>query len=149
MFWFLLIQIYPVPSTRAGYYFNTFDMRPKNFIIDLGPYPFDVLVSINQTDKQLKKVFSDLDIEWEDEVWVADQKIQLGRTAMLETGQTVLRLIGWKVDAKGIGVLAHEAFHVAEFLFQRINMPHSVQYSSEAYAYLIGFIVEKALSNND
>ena len=39
--------------------------KSKNFIIPLVVYPFDVMVSLGETDEQLKKALSKYNVEWE------------------------------------------------------------------------------------
>lgn len=115
-----------------------------NFIVPLIVYPFDIMFSIGDTDKQLRKVLKkrlpkeEFDMCVEDECLLKFGGMDKGRTVMLITGgQTIVRL----GKQPSYAVVAHEIFHCVEFLFRRLNMPLTLD-NDEAYAYLIGYITE-------
>lgn len=45
----------------------------------------------------------------------------------------------------GISILVHELTHCVSFIFESIGMPHTSD-SDEAYAYLLGYLVEEILN---
>lgn len=122
--------------------------KPIVFIIKNEIYTFDVLVSIGETNEQFVKTISKkLPNSAVDELVEDPSIIQFGpttqaRTMMFETGQIVIRLRERPRVSTDHGIIAHEIFHVAEFLFRHIKMPLTPE-SSEAYAYLIGFLTTK------
>jgi hypothetical protein len=116
-------------------------MKPTAFVIELKPYPFDVLFSFNQNDTQFNHQLNKLGVkEFSDPSFY--DPVCRARTINLETGATIVRFKDFNKNAINYGLLSHEIFHVVEFIFDRIGMPHSVEYSSEAYAYQIQHITE-------
>lgn len=41
-----------------------------------------------------------------------------------------------------LGIVAHESFHAVEYLYQRVGIPYC-EHTSESYAYMLEFIVNK------
>ena len=112
----------------------------KHFIVDHGTYPFDVLVCFDMSDDEVEEALNKLGHEINEEEKEVIKCIGEGRTVMLETGQTVLRVNTTK--EKFHARLAHEVFHAVEFLFEKINLPHDIQHG-EAYAYQIDYLTEQ------
>lgn len=114
-------------------------MKNKIFIINYVIYPFDVLVCLGSSRDQvlgkLKKLGVHLDDKDKDLLIMSG----VGRTVMLDKGQTILWLK--KYPKVGCDVMAHEVFHAVEFLLSRIGMPLTRD-SSEAYAYLIQYLTK-------
>ena len=118
-------------------------MKPKNFVIPLNIYPFDVMVSFGQTDEELLKNLSKcLTIEQikNKELWSDNEKD--GRTVIFSSGQTLIRMPKIPKSAKEYGTLQHEIFHATEFVLSRIGMTLCDK-SDEAYAYLIGYLTSE------
>jgi len=65
---------------------------------------------------------------------------QDGRTAAIRGSGIVLRLREFPTHNKHLSVIAHEVFHVVEFLFHSINLPHNAEISSEAWAYMVAYV---------
>lgn len=118
-------------------------MKIKPFIANHGTYPFDVLVCIGSSDeevfKELKKFGQNLSDE-DKEILKCNGD---GRTVMLESGATVLRVKVYKNKAQMASYIAHEVFHAVEFLFDRIKLKHDVHISSEAFAYQIAHLTRQ------
>ena len=113
----------------------------KPFIIDYVVYPFNLAVFFGRTDEE---VFSFLNKRLAKRLTDDDKAMLVlsgkGRTVMLSSGQTVLRL--GHVPKHGDPFLAHEIFHATSFLLNRIGMP--LDYASEeAYAYLLMHITSE------
>jgi hypothetical protein len=112
--------------------------RGMSFVIPYVVYPFDLFVSIGQSDKY---VIKDLKTKLQDKYHIEIQEL-LGdndaRTMMFTGGQTVIRFR----SNPNSSIIAHEVFHAVHFLFERITLPLSVS-SGEAYAYLIQYITEQ------
>ena len=103
-------------------------------------YPFDVLFVSGVTEKEIidhisKKYEYKLD---EVEALRLDFSTKKGKTVMLKNGTTIL----WVWNKDDIGVIAHEVFHVVDFLFEKIGITHSDD-SDEAWAYAIEYLVKK------
>lgn len=117
-----------------------------NFIVPHGTYPFDVMVSIGETDEQLfSKLKSKLPSQYHDSIleYAAYNTIGYGRFAMFPTGASLIRIKEKPKTARYQGFLAHEIFHAVEFLFERIGLKHDSDISGEAWAYQIQYLTEK------
>lgn len=104
-------------------------------------YPFNLIVTYlpyKKLKKELKKRLPKSD--WADIKLFNDD--YNGMTYMFEGGVTCINFKNFTP-----GVLSHEAFHAVHFLMDAIDMPLS-QDSSEAYAYLLGYIVNKVTENS-
>lgn len=110
----------------------------KNIIIPLVIYPFDIMVSINQSDKDLSMELIRYGIDDISELVLSETT--RGRTVMYDTNQTVIRL-----KSLDIPVLCHEVFHAVAFILSKIGIPLEVMKSDGAYAYLIEYIVMEVL----
>lgn len=120
--------------------------KGKSFIINLVVYPFDILVSIAETnDEFLKSIKKYITPECLEDL--KDEKIVFnmpetcnGRTVqLLDGGQTIMRLPKRITTCEQYGTLAHEIFHAVEFIMRRINIKLS-ENSDECFAYLIGYV---------
>lgn len=113
-----------------------------NFIINLEVYPFDVMVSIGETDEAVVKMFEKKGIEMGEEAKEAIKIRGKARTIMLVGGQSLLRLPKHPETNFEYAVLQHEIFHVVEFVMSKIGIKLCNK-SDEAYAYLIQFLTLK------
>lgn len=122
--------------------------RGKVFIVPLIVYPFDVMVSICQSDEEIRgELKKRLPLDCQGELELSDLKHGAqGRAVMFSNGATLIRLRHQLKYASVKGHLAHEVFHVVEFIMDRIGIKHNID-SGEAYAYLIGYITEKIYEN--
>lgn len=126
----------------------TLKNKPRYFVIKNDVYPFDIIVSINQTDKQFVSTMANklppkiLDELKTDPTIVEFAPTTLARTMMFTSGQMAMRFTQIPSTSEELGAAAHEIFHCVEFLFRHINLPLTDS-SSEAYAYMIGYITKK------
>lgn len=127
-------------------------MKGLNFIVSLQIYPYEIMFSVGQIDKDFLKCCYDR-LPYKDyEDLVGDSICSLspetrGRTFHhLEGGQTIVRLPKRPVLPSEIGTAAHEIFHAVEYIFGRIGLQHT-DASSEAWAYTIGYITEQFFIN--
>lgn len=114
--------------------------KSLNVVIPLVVYPFDVMLSIGQTDQELRDVLSKFGCDWPDLLVLPPTG--LGRTVMTDSNHTIIRLNEWPVTCNQYGTLAHEIFHAVDFIFRRIGITLSED-SDEAYAYMIGYLTEE------
>ena len=118
-------------------------MRPKNIVIPLVIYPFDIMFSFGETDKQLENRLSNHGVNVDEEKhYLFTNHTELGRTCVFSGGQTLIRMKRLPQTCNDFGTLQHEIFHSVEFLMERIGVKHSVD-CGECYAYLIGYITEQ------
>lgn len=119
-------------------------MKKQIFIINNGTYPLDTLVCLGQEHAEicnyLKKKFNYiLDKEEKEHLWMEGH----GKAIRLKNNASILRIDLIKDKALFHSILSHEVFHIVEFLFEIIKLPHSVEYSSEAYAYQIQHLTKQ------
>lgn len=116
--------------------------KKHNFIIPLVIYPFDVMVSIGQSDKELYPILKKFGVDTEDDNLLTHSNTQRGRTILFKGNQTLIRMYESKTTPVWFGNLAHEIFHAVEFILERAGMKLTLD-SDEAYAYLIGYLTRK------
>jgi len=116
-----------------------------NFIVPLVIYPFDIMFSIGESDKELKSEMKSrlskaaYKLATEDDFLFGSIKGQNAHTLFIRGHcQTIVRL-GLEASS---GTIAHEIFHVVDMIFRHINISLTKD-SDEAYAYLIGYITDK------
>lgn len=115
--------------------------KKLNFIIPLVVYPFDVMVSIGESNRSICERLLKLGISEEDVKLVLFEKETVqGRCACLSTNQTIIRLRHFPKFPKHYGDLQHEIFHAVSYIMERIGMPLEIEKSDEAYAYLVGYL---------
>lgn len=124
-------------------------LKPKgsNFIIPLIVYPFDIMVSISQSDEAFRAAIVKhlppdclLDLEDDPDILRLGNTMQ-GRTLNLRTGyQTIMRLKDYPHGPRGHAIVAHEIFHAVSFVLWRVGLPLEVMKTDEAYAYLIEYV---------
>lgn len=108
-------------------------------VVPLVVYPFDIAISINQSDKKFRKDFKKIGGKWNKSMIINGE----GKFCMNKKNQSVIR-IKHKVDSPVyLGVLQHEIFHAVTFIMDRIGIKLKLLTSDEAYAYLIGYITQK------
>jgi hypothetical protein len=122
-------------------------MKPSISIIPLVVYPFDVLLSIDQEDKQLINYCVKGGVskeELEEAEMLNLPETTKAKAVMFQNNLTLIRLKTIEVEKCELqGYIAHEAFHITTFIMQTIGMKFSLKYSDEAYAYLLGYLVQE------
>lgn len=124
--------------------------KSYNGIIKLTIYPFDVMLSVNQTDKQFVKSLGKYKMpNFEDDILHLESlgDNRQGRTILLDKSVFIVRLNYWPENEKGIALLVHELFHVTSMLLDHIGMELSIGTSCEAYAYLLQYLTQYVLEN--
>ncbi|MGF7218625.1 hypothetical protein GGR92_004804 [Spirosoma lacussanchae] len=128
-----------------------FKETSRRFLIDLDPYNRQLYVSIAENDDRLRDGLSrfmnpSLVDEWMELIGPMSS-YQDGRTASILGSGIVLRLREYPTHNRHLAAIAHEVFHVVEFMFHSINLPHNAEISSEAWAYMIGHIHHQIYQN--
>jgi hypothetical protein len=114
-----------------------------NIIIPLVVYPFDVMVSMGQSDEELGDILKKHGIEIDEyPSCLFENETVMARTVLFLTNQTLIRLREKPEDSTSFGHLHHEVFHAVSFILHRIGLPHTLE-SEEAYAYLIQYLTEQ------
>jgi hypothetical protein len=120
-----------------------------NKIIPIGVYPFDLMISFNESDKDVIKSLKKFNINAkktsEKTVFDMDKiKNKQGRMVMFIGKQTIIRLnfMPKTSDPFEMALLQHEIFHTVGFLMQEINTPLNDD-THEVYAYLTQYLTEQ------
>jgi hypothetical protein len=116
----------------------------SSFIIPLVIYPFDLLVSIGQSDIQLTKTieknynesFSEKDLE----ILQGYTALGSARSLRLSSGLFILRMKQIPSTADDFGLLHHELFHIVTRFMEMIGSAFDCNTSGENYAYLIQYL---------
>lgn len=96
---------------------------------------------MGETDKVLLKTLKKYGLENEDPtLWKFETDTVRGRACMFTGNQSLIRLRHYPKSPRCFGELAHEIFHVVEFILTKTGMKLKYGVSDEAYAYLIQFI---------
>jgi hypothetical protein len=124
-------------------------MKSLNKIIPISIYPYDLMISFNESDREFKKALSKFGVSpknsTETTVYEMDNiKIFVGRMVMFRGKQTVIRMnfMPKLTDPFQMSLLQHEIFHAATFFMIEIRTPLKNS-THEVYAYLIQFLTEK------
>lgn len=116
-------------------------VKTMSFVVKLGHYPFDCLVSFGETDVQVYNRLKKLKIDVSDNSEWKFETNGLGRVIQFPGGMFLLRLYKVPITSSNYGLLQHEIFHVVEFLMKRLRMKLCMK-NDEAYAYLIQHLTE-------
>lgn len=113
-----------------------------NFIVPLVVYPFDVMVSVDQSDEAFKKSIGRYDIHLSDKGFKMNPK-QTAFFIITSTNQSIIRIRRNVNRYELMGFIAHEIFHAVTFIMQRVGMKLKLLSSDEAYSYLVGYLTEQ------
>lgn len=122
-----------------------------NFIVPLVIYPFDIMFSLGETDKQLRKSLRKtlhkdaFDTAYNDDFLceLNPESTKAGKTLFITGHRQTIVILG---RCPGNGVVAHEIFHAVEMIMRYLKMPLSTE-NDEAYAYLIGYVTDEFYRN--
>lgn len=112
-----------------------------NFIVKLGHYPFDCMISFGETDVEVYKKLKKFNIDVSDNSKWKFEENGVGRIIMFPGGQFLLRLKDIPKTPEQYGYLQHEIFHVVTYLMKRFRMKLCTK-NEEAYAYMIQHLTE-------
>tara|TARA_R110000850_G_C9593273_1_gene427739 strand:+ start:19 stop:399 length:381 start_codon:yes stop_codon:yes gene_type:complete len=117
----------------------------KIFVIEHSAFDSQTTVAVDVSDKKLVKWIDDNTVlEVDDEMRDYISLVGEART-VLNGNFTMIRLGEWTGSNYNIAVLAHEAFHLAEFIFDRIGVKYDMEISGEVFAYFIQSTVKQIL----
>ncbi len=121
--------------------------KKQNFIIPLVVYPFDVMVSVDESDEELQKTLNKYVYDPNGIGLIMNlPRTTQGRCIMLDCNQTIIRLKRQLHRHDTLANASHEIFHAVSFILQRIGMKMEVGVSDEAYAYLIAYLSKEIFS---
>ncbi|MBA3829257.1 MAG: hypothetical protein H0X33_10000 [Taibaiella sp.] len=113
-----------------------------NFIVPLVIYPYDVMVSVAETDEQLRTRLKRYGLDKEDNLWMYSSANKTGKAVAFPGDQCLIRIKSLPKTPFDFGNLLHEIFHVASFIMWKIGMKLKIKNNDEAYAYLIGYLTK-------
>lgn len=108
-------------------------------VIPLEVYPFDVCISINQSDKQIRESLSGNEVDWK--MLLNLPETCVARAVLSPSNLTIVRFK--IVDDIPHGIISHELFHATTFIMDRVGIKFELMTSDEAYAYLLNYLVDK------
>lgn len=111
-------------------------MKGQNFIIPLVVYPFDVMISIGESNERLKAKLDSFKVDYTN---YFEHPVNLGRSTLFNSKQTLIRFRTQPSHA----TIAHEVFHAVTCLLDSIGMSFNIDSNDEAYAYLIGYLTQE------
>lgn len=116
------------------------------FVIEHDTFNSQTVVAVGVEDEKLKKwLKKNTNLEIND-TFMELITVNGDAKAISHGIFTMIRLPEWTGSNYDIALLAHEAFHLAEFLFNRIGVPYDINTTSEVFAYHIQTTVEKVLN---
>ena len=127
------------------------DVFKGHFVVNTGVFPFDVIVSVNETREELMQ-FLDADRfpylqDFDKDHEGYDHPSCDAMTYGTDAGPIIMRFKRLNYGRRQMGFLAHEIFHAVEFMLHRLNVPHDVWKTSEVYAYLLQYLTEQIHEN--
>lgn len=108
-------------------------------IINCEVYPFDVMISMGETDDELKTHLLKVNIDNDDHKLKATT---IAKAVLFYNNTSLIRLRHIPETPRDFGTLAHEIFHVATFIMTEVGMQLNDD-TDEAFAHLIGFLTER------
>lgn len=121
--------------------------KPQTFFIDSGTWRKKVLVIVNQPNDATKKTllkYYDLEAIEESKIL----KTYSGKAVQFNNCNLLVRFNDlYPNDPHSLGVIAHECFHLTEFLFDFVGIKYDIDTSGEAFAYQIDHYCRKILEN--
>lgn len=115
-----------------------------NFIISFEIYPFDLMVSIGQTDEELTAALAEHGVTAHVPALIGYGINCPAKYAFWNKESTfLLRIHELPTTSKMFGALAHEICHIVSWALETLGFKLKCSSSGEAYAYLTGWITEK------
>jgi hypothetical protein len=116
-----------------------------NKIISIDIYDRDVMVHFGEKKHLKARISKIFGCEMSSEIVSMISGEEKGKSFLLPGGQMILYMPNLPKDIKGLSILAHEIFHIANFTLEKagINLTSD---SDEAYSYLIEFLTKKILA---
>lgn len=108
-------------------------------------YPFDILVSINQTDDEFYSEVSHLSDDDLESVFLNLDETVLARSYITKNNVSIIRFMNLDKENIPHGLISHEALHITSYIFKRVGIDFSFE-TEEAYAYFLNYIVDNIYS---
>lgn len=115
-------------------------LKSQHFLVKNDIYPFDILVSINETAEKVKRTLKRFQIKPEDCDFIKEFTTQKAATYRLPANQVVIRFKTVPNKHEFMAIVAHEALHATSFILNKVGIPFDQENSEEAYTYLMQHI---------
>lgn len=115
----------------------------KPFIIELNPYPIDVLVCIGEDTKSMHDYLSKQTENYNKSEYEPSESMN-GLSFMSKNHGLVLWIRYEPEGAIPISILSHEILHIVFLLFNQVGVPISED-NSESCAYMVEFLTKQIL----
>lgn len=112
--------------------------RSIHFIIPIELYGVRIFVSIGESLPIFRKQCKQFGLLIEDTMINEDDD----GFCVSNGGHICIKIEKWPTTPENMGVLAHEIFHAVELIMDHIGMKLTSD-TSEAFAYLVGYITKK------
>lgn len=117
----------------------------KIFLIEHSVFDSQTAVAIGVSDKKLLKWINENTLLECDSEMKSIVKLSGNAKTVINPPFTLIRFKEWKGSNYDLSVLAHEAFHLAELILDRVGVKYDVDKSGEVYAYFIQSTVKQFL----
>lgn len=110
-------------------------------VVNLGLMPYDILVLVGITDKEVARVLKKYGLGDEYEYLLQSGTVK-GRYVWAEKAHAPVIRIFKPLTAESQWTLAHEAFHAISAILRKSGTPLSED-TDEIYAYALGHVIEQ------
>ena len=108
-------------------------------------YPFDILVSINQTDDEFYSEVGHLCDDDLENVFLNLDETVLARSYITKNNVSIIRFMNLDKENIPHGLISHEALHITSYILKRVGIDFNFE-TEEAYAYFLNYIVDNIYS---
>ena len=108
-------------------------------------YPFDVLISINQTDDEFYSEVGHLSDDNLEKVFLNLDQTILARSYITTTNISIIRFVNIDKNNLPHGLIAHEILHITTFILNKVGIKFCFK-TDEAYAYLLNYLIDDVYS---
>lgn len=109
--------------------------------IPMKVYPFTLILSINDSKKEVKRFFKENKLKCKHDCFIKNSDAIFIKFA---NNQFFIRIKNWKNKSKQIGLLSHELLHCTFSVMNEIGVRYSDE-SEEAYTYFFQYLLEQSL----
>lgn len=120
-------------------------MKSQSFEIQLELYHIQLLICINEPVDEIERILDDSGIEKTEYSMMLDdfeKSNYSARTRQFTCGKIMIRFCDLELNPRGHSIISHEIFHVVSLSLEWVGIQHN-EYTEEAYAYLLGWMVKE------
>jgi hypothetical protein len=122
-------------------------ISPQSFQIDMRIYPGHVLVCVNESPEEIRRILKKAKVDLKTINDVIEYPREVPASAvMFDSGNMGMFFRDVSQGIDFADYVAHEIFHIVSMKFRHIGMELNSG-SEEAYAYMIGYMTKKFYEN--